>query len=74
MSHGPKATVMGKVCPFCGAPGPVLTLQSMDDYNRWVGGTVIQKAMPYLTPSERESLQTGICDTCWKETFSETDD
>lgn len=68
------ATVVGPNCPFCGIPGQVVTIQSMDDYNRWVGGTVIQTAMPYLNSSEREALMTGICDTCWEETFSEDDD
>lgn len=63
------ATVVGKDCPICGKPGVVVTLQSMDDYNRWVGGTLIQNAMPYLTASEREALMTGMCDTCWNDTF-----
>lgn len=69
----PTTTVMSKPCPFCGTE-QVVRINDLADYNRWLGGTVIQEAMPYLTASEREALMTGICDPCWKETFSETDD
>lgn len=63
-----SATVESKACPFCGST-EIIRLRSMDDYNSWVGGTLIQNAMPYLTPSQRERLMTGICDPCWHETF-----
>jgi hypothetical protein len=31
----------------------------------WQGGVVIQRAMPNLTPSEREFIMTGIIDSEW---------
>jgi len=40
------------------------------DFINWKGsGQVIQKAMPYLTPSERELLISGICEVCWDKMF-----
>lgn len=31
----------------------------------------IQSFFPDLTPSEREALRTGFCDTCWDQLFGE---
>ena len=50
-------------CPMCGSSTQVLT--NGRDYDRWRGGLVIQEAMPYLSLTEREMLQTGICGPCW---------
>lgn len=33
----------------------------------WLGGTLIQNAMPDLTADEREFIQTGITPKEWKE-------
>lgn len=70
MSDGTTATIESKPCPFCGTT-EIIRLNSMDDYNSWVGGVLIQYAMPYLTPAQRERLMTGICDPCWEETFKD---
>jgi len=40
-----------------------------EDYARWVNGELIQKAMPYLTPDEREFLMTGITKEEWDTMF-----
>jgi hypothetical protein len=37
----------------------------------WKNGTLIQNAMPHLTPDEREFLMTGITAEEWDETFKE---
>lgn len=29
-------------------------------------GAMMQDAFPNFTPSQREFLMTGICDSCWK--------
>ena len=50
-------------CPFC-SKKQVVTVKS-EDYDKWKNGELIQTAFPYLTPSEREALITGICDDCW---------
>lgn len=41
-------------------------------YELWQSGTVIQRAMPHLTPSEREFLITGASDEEW-DTLKETE-
>ena len=35
------------------------------DLTAWIGGELIQVAMPYLTADEREILISGICSTCF---------
>ena len=37
----------------------------------WKGGELIQRAMPNLTPDEREFLMTGITADEWENTFGE---
>jgi hypothetical protein len=34
----------------------------------------IQTTFPYLTPSEREVILTGYCDSCWDELFGEAEE
>jgi len=41
----------------------------MADYDAWQKGKLIQNAMPYLTPSEREFLMTGITAEEWDNVF-----
>ena len=46
-----------------------------DDYKEWTdNGTLIQQAMPYLTPGERELLISGTCDECWDRMFGDNDE
>ena len=35
------------------------------DLDAWIGGELIQVAMPYLTADEREILISGVCGTCF---------
>ena len=35
------------------------------DLTAWIGGELIQVAMPYLTADEREILISGVCSTCF---------
>jgi hypothetical protein len=43
-------------------------------FSAWIGGALIQEAMPHLTASEREFLMTGITSEEWDETFGESED
>ena len=52
-----------KTCPLCGKKQIVMV--KCEDDDKWKNGGLIQTAVPYLTPSEREALITGICDDCW---------
>lgn len=40
-----------------------------EDYAAWMNGTLIQRAMPYLTADEREFLMTGITAEEWNIMF-----
>lgn len=56
------------VCPICGHAHEVEVNE--DDYFDWsFDGVLVQTAFPYLSPSEREMLISGICPTCWAKTF-----
>lgn len=36
---------------------------------RWSNGTLIQNAMPNISPDDREFIKTGITPEEWEETF-----
>ncbi len=40
------------------------------DFDRWESGELIQDAMPYLTPGQRELLISNTCDACWDRLFT----
>ena len=58
-----------KCCPMCAA----ITTIEVDElaYRRWKNGVLIQDAMPDKSPSERESLISGLCIKCQTELFTE---
>jgi len=35
----------------------------------WQDGLLIQKAMPNISPAERELFISGFCSECWKKIF-----
>ena len=39
---------------------------TQDQIDRWLGGELIQNAMPHLSPEAREFLKTGIVDVEWQ--------
>ena len=41
------------------------------DLDAWIGGELIQVAMPYLTADEREILISGVCGTCFSKMWGE---
>ena len=66
MSYPPKRDMtISRVCPTPGCSVVNAVLVNEGDYWKWRRRDKIQDAMPYLTPSERERLITGICDECW---------
>lgn len=45
------------------------------DFECWAqGGVLIQHAMPYLSPGERELLISGTCSICFDKLFLEDED
>ena len=64
-------TVIEKACPFCGEryTGSFPT----DGYTKWMGGELIQKAMPTVPATSREWLISGMCSECQSSIFGEED-
>ena len=42
--------------------------------NDWLGGTLIQNAMPHLSPEDREFIKTGITPEEWDYAFPSDDE
>ena len=64
-------TTIEKTCPFCGK-----TYESSfpsEGYGKWMGGELIQKAMPAVPATVREWLISGICLGCQSSIFGEED-
>jgi len=55
------------ICVLCGDDHSVLV--NMDNYDKWVNGELIQKAMPELKPTGREQLISKICPDCQDDLF-----
>ena len=51
-----------------------LIIADSEDVKQWVNGALIQDAMPYLSPDEREILISGICGMCFERMFGEGGD
>lgn len=57
-------------CPICG--GNDHLHMEREQLIRWsVGGELIQNVFPTWSASKRELLITGICKSCWDESFGE---
>lgn len=60
------------ICLVCRHCGTTQDLQvNGQDYLDWINGTLIQKAMPYLSAEDREWLISHTCPKCWDEIFKE---
>ncbi len=46
---------------------------NLDDVIRWKSGELIQRAMPYLTPDQRELILSGIPGDLYDRMFSDDD-
>ena len=42
-----------------------------EQYTAWEQGTLVQVAMPHLSPDEREFVRTGITPEEWADNFGE---
>lgn len=65
-------TVTSLPCPSCGSTEEI----EVDEAGllAWQIGKLIQDALPNLTASQRERLQTGYCDPCWERIMGEPDE
>ena len=55
------------ICPFCGTEHSVEV--DLAQFEAWQNGELIQRAMPDLTPTEREQLISRMCPKCQAEVF-----
>ncbi len=56
--------------PFSGQINTKEINVTREQLDAWINGTLIQNAMPHLTPDEREFIMTGITKEEWDEAFS----
>jgi len=63
---------INNTCPFCRKTHSVEV--DYHSYISWQNGTLIQRAMPELTPTEREQLISGICPKCQESIFGSDED
>ena len=63
-----------RMCPFCTKLDAYEFDITQAQIDEWAFGMVIQKAMPELTPSQREVFITGMCYECQEGIFGGTDD
>ena len=54
-----------RTSPFTGKVNTMDIAVTEDQLARWEGGELIQRAMPNLSPSEREFIMTGITNDEW---------
>lgn len=66
-----NCVIIEKACPFCGEE--CMCEFPADGYDKWMGGELIQKAMPTVPAISREWLISGICPDCQGSIFGEED-
>ena len=54
-------------CPFCGESHAVEV--DFDGFEAWQNGELIQRALPELSPTEREQLISSLCPKCQAKMF-----
>ena len=63
--------IIEKESPISGNVNRMDSPVTLAQIEAWKGGELIQRAMPNLTPDEREFLMTGITAEEWENTFGE---
>ena len=67
----PKMITISNVCPICDK------FYQMEvpfaGFVRYENGTLVQKAFPNLSPTERECLISGLCTSCQAKIFKDED-
>jgi hypothetical protein len=63
-----------RMSPVSGREHTMTVDATREEYRAWLDGTVIQEAMPRLTPDQREFLMTGITPDEWASIHMEDDE
>ena len=67
-------TTIARTSPFTGKINTMDIDIDPKGFALWQSGTVIQNALPDLTPDEREFLMTGITPEEWEDLFGGEED
>lgn len=59
-------------CPFCAKVTELIV--PARGYRLWQEGELIQNALPDLTATERETLISGLCESCQDSFFGDEDE
>jgi hypothetical protein len=60
-----------RLSPFSNKENSMEIEVTQEQIALWESGTLIQNAMPHLTPDEREFIMTGITPDEWDNAFSD---
>ena len=63
-----------RTSPFSGNTNVMEIDVTQEQIALWESGTLIQNAMPHLTPDEREFIMTGITPDEWNNAFSDEEE
>ena len=63
--------LIGKESPFSGNKNVMDIQVTRAQIDAWMGGELIQNAMPNVSADEREFIKTGITPEEWENTFGE---
>lgn len=55
-------------CDYCHKVHTIICKE--EDYQKWIGGDLIQCAFPYLSADDRELMISKICGKCFDAVFS----
>ena len=66
---GEKDTIIEGKCIV--SQETVVIKANLKDIKSWINGKLIQEAMPYLTPGEREFLISGFSEKSFDKLFSD---
>jgi len=59
-----------RISPFTNQKNTLEINCTEEQYEKWIDGTLIQVAMPNVSPEHREFILTGITPEEWNNTFS----
>ena len=66
--------VIERISPITGRWNTMEVDATWDQIDRWQKGTLIQHALPQLSPEEREFIMSGITPNEWGNMFPEDED
>lgn len=63
---------ISRISPFSGQKNTLEINCTQEEYDKWIGGELIQRAMPNVSAEHREFIMTGITPEEWNDSFYNT--